>query len=187
MVSIENRTSLLHPYIEKSLLQALKDCKEQNLSVKPFETLRLPSRQNALFVQKKTKAKAGESNHQFGLAVDLVFVNRNKLPTWKGDWNAVGKIMMKHGFAWGRYFSSFPEDCHFEMTFDIPKKDLREAWAKHGVAGCFKLVDAKLEKQREASKKLPLPVITKESHVSIVEIVQRLLSIVSKFRKKKNG
>ncbi len=93
--------------------------------------------------------------------------------------------MMKHGFAWGRYFSSFPEDCHFEMTFDIPSHELKEAWKKRGVAGCFALVDAKLIQEKEAVKKLPIPVLA-DRHDSLVEILQKILKIVTKFRRKKN-
>lgn len=92
---------------------------------------------------------------------------------------------MRHGFAWGRYFSSFPEYCHFEMTFDIPKTQLREAWKKRGVAGCFALVDAKLAKEKEAVVALPIPM--SRSHDSLVEILSKILAVVTKFRKKKNA
>lgn len=46
-----------------------------------FETYRSPERQNELFRKKKTKAKAWESAHQYGLAIDFVPVIDGK-PFW---------------------------------------------------------------------------------------------------------
>lgn len=45
-----------------------------------FETYRTPERQNELFQKKKTKARAWQSAHQYGLGIDLV-------PFDKGQWS----------------------------------------------------------------------------------------------------
>ncbi len=184
MAQIEDSVNALHPYVREKLLQSLKECKKQKKFVSVFETKRSAERQNRLYSQGKTKAKAGDSNHQFGLAFDLCF-EKNGKRTWEGDWNSVGSIMMKHGFAWGRFFSSFPEDCHFEMTFDIPKASLRNAWRSGGHIACWKLVDAKLKKER-TSTRLPFPKShSEENHVSITDILWKILSkiIVKKIKK----
>ena len=46
-----------------------------------FETYRSPERQNELFRKKKTRAKAWQSAHQYGLAIDFVPVMDGK-PFW---------------------------------------------------------------------------------------------------------
>ena len=73
----------------------------QTLLLRVFESIRPPSRQNALYAQGRdrakpdygrtvTKARAYQSAHQFGLAVDLVFFVRGKW-TWEepfpGAWD----------------------------------------------------------------------------------------------------
>lgn len=46
-----------------------------------FETYRSPERQNELFKKKKTRAKAWQSAHQYGMAIDFVPVIDGK-PAW---------------------------------------------------------------------------------------------------------
>jgi peptidoglycan L-alanyl-D-glutamate endopeptidase CwlK len=63
-----------------------------------------------------TNAKGGHSNHNYGLAVDMVPVD--------GAWNApdsvykeMGKIAKSLGWEWGGDFKSIYDPCHFQMFF----------------------------------------------------------------------
>lgn len=55
---------------------------------RPFETYRHPARQQHLYGGKTTKARAWQSAHQYGLAVDFVAFRDNNW-TWKPteDWD----------------------------------------------------------------------------------------------------
>lgn len=51
-------------------------------------------------VPKITNAKAGESFHNYGLAIDVIFIVDGKR-TYNGDWQALGKIGQQCGLEWG--------------------------------------------------------------------------------------
>lgn len=58
------------------------------------EFYRSPQRQNELYFQGKTKAKAGQSSHNWGLAVDYHFQGRGwSVPK---DWWEVGDLVARY-------------------------------------------------------------------------------------------
>ena len=97
--------------------------------------LRTFAEQTALYNQrpKVTDAKAGQSFHNYGLAVDIVLlIDKDKngtfeTATWdtKADWDAdkiadwmeVVQVFKKHGWEWGGEFKSFKDLPHFQKTF----------------------------------------------------------------------
>jgi peptidoglycan L-alanyl-D-glutamate endopeptidase CwlK len=98
---------LLHPVVRAAVTAVLADLKTQQIPLFVFEAFRSPTRQNALYAQGRTKpgpkvtfAKAWQSYHQYGLAVDLVFGGPGKW-TWNepspGMWKKMHTIGKKHG------------------------------------------------------------------------------------------
>lgn len=97
--------------------------------------LRTFAEQTALYNQrpKVTDAKAGQSFHNYGLAVDIVLlIDKDKngtfeTATWdtKADWDAdkiadwmeVVQVFKKYGWEWGGEFKSFKDLPHFQKTF----------------------------------------------------------------------
>lgn len=81
--------------------------------------------QNALYAQGRTmpghivtNAKAGQSAHNFGLAIDVVALRNAKCVWAPGDplWQTIGNIGQGHGMIWyGAPGARFPEEPHFEM------------------------------------------------------------------------
>ena len=78
----------------------------------PFEGLRSPDRQNNLFTEGTTKARAWESAHQFGFAVDFVpkrlqFKPGESEGRWNwywppvehDDWKVLAELAAQHGLA----------------------------------------------------------------------------------------
>lgn len=63
-------------------LAALLDDSDAVVRFTVFETYRSPQRQNELYSKKKTRAKAWQSAHQFGLAMDVVPLNGLGQPYW---------------------------------------------------------------------------------------------------------
>ncbi|HRH31639.1 MAG TPA: RHS repeat-associated core domain-containing protein, partial [Candidatus Paceibacterota bacterium] len=64
----------------------------------------------------RTNAKAGESYHNYGLAIDVV-----RMKDGQADWTPVttdiANIAKQQGFAWGGDWSGNKDYPHFEMTF----------------------------------------------------------------------
>lgn len=117
-------------------------------------TLRTFAEQDALFAQGRTrlfnnsgkrlgvvtKAKGGQSIHNYGLALDIVLVKDTNgdgtfdTASWetnvdfdkdgRADWMEVVNILKKHGWTWGGDWKSFKDAPHFEKTFGHTWKTL---------------------------------------------------------------
>lgn len=88
-----------------------------------------------------TNAKAGESYHNYGLAIDIVLlVDENKDGTFekaswetntdfdgdgKADWQEIVTIFKKHGWFWGGDWK-FTDMPHFEKTFGLSVLELKK-------------------------------------------------------------
>lgn len=120
-------------------------------------TLRTFAEQDALYAQGRTKlfdsngkrlgivtkAKSGQSFHNYGLALDIVLIkdtnNDGKFDTasWeenvdfdkdgKSDWVEVAEIFKRNGWEWGGNWK-FKDSPHFEKTFGYSWKTLLEKY-----------------------------------------------------------
>lgn len=135
-ISIQ-RLNKLHPKLRNKALSAYNEAvKATPKGIHPFitQTLRTFKESDDLYAKGRTKpgsiltnAKAGQSYHNYGLAID--FVNEvNGKAVWKVDdnWMTVVNIFKKHGFKWGGDFKSIPDAPHFEYTFGYNWKQLLE-------------------------------------------------------------
>ena len=76
-----------------------------------------------------TKAKGGQSIHNYGLALDIVLIIDGKTASWdikkdfdadqKSDWMEVVNIFKNAGWSWGGDWESFKDYPHFEKTFGV--------------------------------------------------------------------
>lgn len=89
-----------------------------------------------------TKAKGGQSIHNYGLALDIVLIKDGKTASWednvdfdkdgKADWMEVVNILKSAGWVWGGDWKSFKDKPHFEKTFGhtwrslLPKHNARD-------------------------------------------------------------
>jgi len=101
--------------------------------------IRTFAEQDALFNAKPqvTKARGGQSYHNYGLAVDIVFIIDGKTASWdvkkdfdgdgKSDWQEVVAIFKRYGWAWGGDWK-FYDAPHFEKTFGHSVNDLKALW-----------------------------------------------------------
>jgi peptidoglycan L-alanyl-D-glutamate endopeptidase CwlK len=121
-------------------------------------TLRTMSEQNALYAQgrtvkgpKVTNAKAGQSYHNYGLAIDIALcIDTDGNGTFdKGSWDTKGdydgdkiaewaecvKVFKAYGWEWGGNWSSFKDDPHFQKTFNYSTRQLLDIHNKGKVDG----------------------------------------------------
>ncbi len=93
-----------------------------------------------------TKAKGGQSIHNYGLALDIVLLvdndrngtfesaSYNEVLDYDGDkiadWMEVVRIMKAAGWTWGGDWKSFKDSPHFEKTFGLTWRQLKARWDK---------------------------------------------------------
>ena len=78
-----------------------------------------------------TKARPGDSYHQYGLAFDVVPLAYEHLPDWNPSgphWAMIGTIGESLGLTWGGRWQS-PDFPHFELKA-APLDELKAYWAK---------------------------------------------------------
>ena len=123
----ESVLSLVDPALAAIVRLAQATLTPQNIYMCVYQGLRTAAQQNALYAQGRTlpgnivtDAKAGYSNHNYGLAVDIVpYVNGTSGPL---NWNVPSqqfKTMIQtlkaQGLVYGGDWIHFPDDDHFQM------------------------------------------------------------------------
>ena len=109
----------------------LRTFEEQNEIYSRGRTKLYDSKGNKLGIV--TKAKGGQSIHNYGLALDIVLLKDTngdgsfESVSWetnidfdkdgKADWMEVVNIFKKHNWVWGGDWKSFKDRPHFEKTF----------------------------------------------------------------------
>lgn len=115
--------------------------KTMGIKLRVIQGFRTYAEQNALYAQgrttkgkKVTNAKGGQSNHNFGLAIDVAEIKNGNI-----DWNEQEKVLpkiapigKKWGFEWGGDWKSIVDKPHFEMMFGKSLADLRKLYEENG-------------------------------------------------------
>lgn len=144
------RIALLHPAIRYEVLDFYKNeivpaltdayCRfaftlrtfpEQDMLYAKGRTKLYDNKGNRLGIV--TKAKAGQSYHNYGLAVDIVLIDGHSA-SWDiakdfdgdgvADWMEVVKIFKSHDWEWGGEFKSIKDFPHFQKTFGYQWREL---------------------------------------------------------------
>lgn len=137
------RVQLLHPLlrdeVERLIIKA-ESLIHPDLSIRVTQSLRTIKEQNGLYAQGRTtkgnivtNAKGGQSFHNYGLALDFVFIYKGKAD-WStekdfdkdgiSDWREVAKVFTDAGWVWGGNFKSIKDKPHLEKTFKLGWRDL---------------------------------------------------------------
>lgn len=129
------RLCLLHPKVRTEAIQAYNEAvKATPVGVHPvvIQTLRTFEESDLLYQKgrtrpgpKVTNAKAGQSYHNYGLAIDFALQVNGKI-IWEvnKDWMTVVNIFKKYGWSWGGDWSSLKDYPHVEKTFGHNWKEL---------------------------------------------------------------
>lgn len=123
------KISKLHPSVREEVSTIINECNtnlKSRSQVRIAQGLRTFEEQTKLFLQrpKVTNAKAGQSIHNYGFAVDIVLIIDGKIASWDtekdwdedgiADWDECVKVFAKYGWSWGGNWSSFKDMPHFE-------------------------------------------------------------------------
>lgn len=111
------KSSRLHPRLAGLAETIVTTAWKKGLKVMVFEGYRDGKRQNELYTKGTTRARAGKSYHNFGLAVDIVFLNEKGEPSWSPEhnWQKLGEIGKSLGLTWGGDFKRIKDYGHFEL------------------------------------------------------------------------
>ena len=124
-----DRIAKLHPSVREEMTKIVNECNTLltgRSQVRIAQGLRTFAEQDALFNQKPrvTKAKGGQSIHNYGFAVDIVLIIDGKTASWEthkdwdndgiADWDECVKVFAKHGWSWGGSWASFKDMPHFD-------------------------------------------------------------------------
>jgi len=120
----------------------INDCEAEKLPVFLVEGLRSFERSEKLYAQGRTapgqivtKAKAGQSYHNFGLAVDCVLMDSKGQPTWGFEpegavWKRVVTLAKARNLQWGGDWKSFKDIPHFQPAEVPPLPECRRKWPR---------------------------------------------------------
>lgn len=97
------KTRLLYPDFKERVQSALTDIYLAGYNGAIFSGYRSYKEQNALYNKHdgSTKARGGQSWHNFGLAVDWVFITDTGNWTWGGPYEEVASYFKTYGLQWG--------------------------------------------------------------------------------------
>ena len=122
----------LQPCVYVGAENIIKVMKEKGYPVRITQGYRSKEEQDKLYAQGRTtkgsivtNAKGGESFHQYGVAVDFVFIKEGYLAT-NYMWGLLGRVGKEQGFEWGGDWKSFVDKPHFQMTKGHTLKDFQK-------------------------------------------------------------
>lgn len=144
------RINLLHPMVRDEVVDLIEVCEKllgAKTAVRIIQGLRTFAEQDALYAQGRTKpgtivtqARAGESYHCFGVAIDYALLydkdNSGTFETlsWstvadfnkdgKKDWTQVANLFKDFDWVWGGNFKTFKDYPHLEKNFGYSCKEL---------------------------------------------------------------
>lgn len=125
----------LHPKIREKAREFIVNAEKQGIILRITSGLRTWEEQDALYAQGRTKpgnvvtnAKGGSSNHNYGLAFDVVPIENGNVNWNSKNWNKIGQIGKSVGFDWGGDWSGFVDKPHFEMLFGNNVSSLKKMY-----------------------------------------------------------
>lgn len=128
------RIEQLHPSVRQEVKQIISDCDKAltgRAKIRITQSLRSFEEQEKLYAigritkdKKVTNAKAGQSIHNYGLAVDICLMIDGKTASWDtvkdwdndkiADWYECVRIFARYGWEWGGNWKTFKDLPHFE-------------------------------------------------------------------------
>lgn len=132
----------LHPIVAEKMETLLLHAEEKEIPIIIIETIRSFERQDKLYAKGRTEdgnivtyARAGESYHNYGLAIDFAIQDSTGHPVWDihydgnqnniADIEEIVAIAKELGFEWGGDWKKFKDYPHLQMTFGLSIHELQ--------------------------------------------------------------
>jgi peptidoglycan L-alanyl-D-glutamate endopeptidase CwlK len=130
----------LHPQVKAKGDELVARAARLGIAVVLTNGFRSAAEQDALYDQGRvtegpivTKAKGGQSYHNYGLAIDFALRTSQGDVVWdlerdgngRADWMEVVKLAKRLGFEWGGDWVQFPDYPHLQMGFGYSLRQLQ--------------------------------------------------------------
>jgi peptidoglycan L-alanyl-D-glutamate endopeptidase CwlK len=168
-----NILSYVHPIVAQKGEMVLDKCASSGIQMGVCSGLRDFKIQHDLFIKGRilkngiwvpvdpinhkgivTNSDAGDSFHNYGLAIDCVLDSNpfkpGLQPTWDdfrdsnkdsvNDWDTYGEIAMELGFSWGRYFPGLKDIPHIQYTAGLTLKQIKFIYNASGMSGVWETI-----------------------------------------------
>lgn len=127
----EEHIATLHPEMRPLVEKFLVEAKKDGLDLKITQSRRTFPEQQVLYDKGRTtpgpivtKAKPGQSFHNYDLAVDVVPIVKGKAD-WEGkQWARIGMLGTTAGLEWGGSWKTFKDLPHFQYPKDARYQQL---------------------------------------------------------------
>jgi len=141
----------LNPLLVEKVCNLLEACAAANMRVGVHKGYRSVKEQDRLYAigrttqrndKKVTNARGGQSWHNFGLAVDVVFMD-DKGWSWaeKYNWKKLGILGKKCGLSWGGDWKKLVDRPHFQLTGDLSIGEAYRIEKLHGIESVWARVN----------------------------------------------
>jgi peptidoglycan LD-endopeptidase CwlK len=139
----ERNIKTLNPKVQGLARKLIETATAQGIHVKVISGHRTYAEQNDLYAQGRTKpgpivtkAKGGQSNHNFATAFDVGIFSADgkKYIEESNAYDEVGKIGEALGLEWGGRWTKMVDEPHFQYVEGRSMAQLKEAFDKHGDA-----------------------------------------------------
>jgi hypothetical protein len=128
----------VHPQLKEKVTELIAVLAGLGIEVRVVQGLRSFEEQNILFAKrpKVTNARGGQSNHNYGLAVDLCPF-KNGLPQWNDTsvFNSIGREAEKLGLEWGGRWK-FVDKPHVQLR-GMSIKDCQSSYKQGGIVAVW--------------------------------------------------
>jgi peptidoglycan LD-endopeptidase CwlK len=118
----------LQPEVQPYARALVQKAAGVGITIKILSGLRTYAEQDALYAQGRTapgnivtKAKAGQSNHNFGIAFDVGVFEGTKYLGDSPKYKAVGALGAELGLEWGGSWKTIVDQPHFQLRPDWAK------------------------------------------------------------------
>jgi peptidoglycan L-alanyl-D-glutamate endopeptidase CwlK len=150
--SSEKRLQQLHPALAAAVRAIVAELAARGLVVEVVQGLRSYKEQDELYAKGRTRpgpivtqARGGQSNHNFGLAVDLCPFTNDK-PDWNAPisvWAAIGASAEAHGLEWGGTWKKFLDKPHVQLPV-MTVKECASCYQAGGLDAVWSTASAKI-------------------------------------------
>ena len=133
--SVRNMGTDINDVVKESAIEMIKQAYKEGIFVQITSGYRSFAEQNKLYAQGRTasgkivtNARGGQSNHNYGLAIDYVLLSedgKKALWTINEKWRRVAQIGKSLGFSWGGDWKSFKDYPHLEMMGGVTLSQLQ--------------------------------------------------------------
>jgi hypothetical protein len=163
--SSEKRLQQLHPALAVAVRAMVADLATKGTVVEVVQGLRTFAEQDDLYAKGRTtpgpivtQARGGESNHNFGLAVDLCPFT-NGTPDWNAPmsvWAAIGTSAEAQGLEWGGQWKKFLDKPHVQLP-SMTVKECARCYETGGLAAVWEVASKRLGWTDAAPREARMP------------------------------